>query len=232
MQLFFADNIESDICTLPPEESKHCVKVLRMGVGATLHLTDGQGSLCVARIVEPNDKGCVVAIEERQPHYGQRNHYLHLAVAPTKNTARLEWLVEKAVEIGIDEISPIICEHSERTLLKSDRLEKIVVSAMKQSLKTYKPQINAPVPITEFLNRDFDGCKMVAHCEGDARTKLQEVYNPGSPAVVLIGPEGDFSEHEINQALRCGYRPITLGPCRLRTETAALYAVVAINFLN
>lgn len=232
MQLFFAENLESDFYELPTEESRHCVRVLRMGAGDTLWLTDGRGTLCRATIVAPHDKACSVEIVERIEHYQQRNHRLHIAVSPTKNMARMEWFIEKAVEIGIDEITPIICDHSERCVLKADRMEKIIISAMKQSLKAYKPTLNAPTPLHQLLSAPFDGIKMICHCEENQRTPLREAYRPGHNALILIGPEGDFSNDEITTALSMGYSPVTLGDCRLRTETAALYATTAINFMN
>lgn len=235
MQLFFADNLDSDLYTLSPEESKHCVKVLRMEAGHEVHLTDGLGTLCRCRIVAPDPKACVVEVIERIANYEQRNHHLHLAVAPTKNTARLEWFVEKAVEVGIDEITPILCDNSERMVMKTERLEKIIVSAMKQSLKAYKPRVHQPVKLVDFIAQMADRedvKKMMCYCDGDNRTPIQEVYSKGESALVLIGPEGDFSPREIEKALASGFKPITLGNCRLRTETAALYATVAINFMN
>lgn len=234
MTLFFLNDTDSNLLTLPQEESKHCVKVLRMGAGEELYITNGNGTMCRCRILSPDAKGCVVEVVDRKTDYGRRSHYLHIAVAPTKNTARLEWFVEKAVETGIDEITPIMCDHSERTTLKTERLDKIVVSAMKQSLKAYKPRINEPVRLTDFLDTRFPDpfAKLICHCDGDHRTPLREVCHKGDNALVLIGPEGDFSEREIDKALSNGFQPVTLGDCRLRTETAALYATIAINFLN
>ena len=151
MQLFYLDNIESDICTLSEEESKHCVRVLRLGVGDELHLTDGRGTLCRCQIVDDNPKRCSVEIVERQSDYGKHPFHLHVAIAPTKNAARMEWFVEKAVEMGIDEITPLVCDHSERTVLKTERIEKIAVSAMKQSLKAFKPRVGLDVASSEDL---------------------------------------------------------------------------------
>ena len=236
--LFLAHNLDSDFLTLPEEESKHCAKVLRMRAGDTLMLTDGCGTMCHASIVEPDPKGCVVEITQRIPQYGRRNHHLHVAVAPTKNTDRMEWFVEKAVEIGIDSITPLICEHSERRVLKTDRIEKIIDSAMKQSLKAYRPSLNPPTPYKTFLenlstpqgNSQTD-IRLICHCDGE-RKSLHDLYQRGQSALVLIGPEGDFSDDEIKLAIDNNFNPVTLGPCRLRTETAALYATTAINFIN
>lgn len=232
MQLFFAEDIESDIYTLSEEESKHCIRVLRMVTGNEIFLTDGQGTLCRCSIVDAHPKHCTVQVVERTPNYGRHPFYLHVAVAPTKNNARMEWFLEKAVEMGIDEITPIVCQHSERNVMKQDRLEKIAISAMKQSLKTYKPVVNAPTPLDVLLRSPFDGQRFIAYCDGDHRTPLRSLYHTGDNALILIGPEGDFSPAEVQAALQSGFQPVTLGPCRLRTETAALAAVAFFNLLN
>lgn len=235
MTLFVVDNADAPILTLPQDESKHCVKVLRMGVGQELYATDGSGTLCRCRILNPDQHACEVEVVERRQEYLWRKHRLHVAVAPTKNNARLEWFLEKAVEIGVDEITPILCDHSERTALKQERIDKIVVSAMKQSLKAYKPVVHAPVRLLDLLSAPSTqtpgAAKLICHCEGDERMPLQQLYDGQRDALVLIGPEGDFSPREVEAALQAGFHPITLGPCRLRTETAALYATVAINLL-
>lgn len=233
MQLFFADTLDFDLCTLTATESHHCVKVLRLREGDTLHVTDGQGMMCVGHIVVADSNACQVAIDKQLTDYGRRDWHLHVAVAPTKNADRIEWFVEKAVEIGIDAVTLLVCDHSERTTLKMERLEKIVVSAMKQSLKAYRPQLQAAVPLHQFLeeHRDNDTCKLICHCDGERKT-LQQSYRCGHDAVVLIGPEGDFSPEEISAALQSGFTPVTLGNSRLRTETAALYATVALNLMN
>ena len=233
MTLFFTSHLSAPLITLPPEESKHCVKVLRMAPGEEVYLTDGCGTLCRCRILVADAKACELEVVQRLENYGQRPHRLHIAVAPTKNNARLEWFVEKAVEIGIDEITPLLCDHSERMVLKTERLDKIVVSAMKQSLKAYKPVVHEPVKMVDFLTQQQACCgaRLICHCEGDVRVPLQQVYHGDSDALVLIGPEGDFSPREIASALAQGFQPVTLGACRLRTETAALYATVAVNFL-
>ena len=234
MHLFLTDSTLSDYAILSQEESRHCVRVLRMGVGDELWVTAGDGVMCRARVAVPDDKACEVEIVERIQNYQRRPFSLHLAVAPTKNSARLEWLVEKAVEIGIDRITPVICDHSERGSQKTDRLEKIALSAMKQSLKATKPIIDQPVKLLDFLNDNaaVDAQRLVCYCSGEERHTLNDCYTPGRDALVLIGPEGDFSDREIAAALDCGFQPVTLGSCRLRTETAGLYAVTALNFIN
>lgn len=234
MKLFLTSDTSGNYATLSAEESKHCIRVLRMGVGDELWVTSGDGVMCRARVSNPDDKACEVEILERDPEYQHRPFHLHLAVAPTKNTARIEWLVEKAVEIGIDRITPVICDHSERGNQKIDRLEKIALSAMKQSLKAQKPEIDEPVKLIDFIRQQehSHATKMVCYCSGDERHTLHELYKPGTDVLVLIGPEGDFSPKEIGLALETGFLPVTLGSCRLRTETAGLYAVTALNFLN
>ena len=232
MQLFYINDLESDFQELAKEESNHCIRVLRMGIDDELYLTDGKGMLCKARIVSADAKRCGVQIIERTYEYQKRNHYLHIAVAPTKNISRIEWFLEKAVEMGIDEITPLICEHSERTSINMERLDKIVVAAMKQSLKAYKPILNNPTRISDFIKQPVAGDRYVAYCEGDNRQHLKNIYTPSKPALILIGPEGDFSQQEIEQVMACNYTPITLGECRLRTETAALAACFFINFMN
>ena len=236
MQLFFAQDIESDYCTLNEEESHHCVKVMRLVAGDRVAVTDGKGTLCQCSILEANPKHCLLQVDERTGDYGRHSFHLHLAVAPTKNTARMEWLVEKAVEMGIDEITPIVCDHSERCVLRQDRLQKIAVSAMKQSLKTFMPLIHPPTPLRELISHysilNSQLLRFVAYCDGDHRTPLHDCYTPGHDALILIGPEGDFSRQEITLAIAAGFQPITLGQYRLRTETAALAAIAYLNLLN
>ncbi len=236
MHLFLSDNTTTPYVTLLPDDSRHCVRVLRMAVGDELWVTSGDGTMCRARITDPDDKGCEVEIIERIEGYQPRPFHLHVAVAPTKNNARLEWFVEKAVEIGIDRITPIICDHSERPSLKTDRLDKLALSAMKQSLRALRPVIDMPVKLVDFLHQlgDADPSvqRFVCYCSGDDRHTLRQLYTPGSNALVLIGPEGDFSDREITTALQQGFQPVTLGDSRLRTETAALYATTVLNFMN
>ena len=238
MHLFLTDTTQGPYATLPPDESKHCIRVLRMQLGDELYVTSGDGTMCRARIVDPDPAACQVEITERLPDYGARPFKLHMAVAPTKNNARMEWFVEKAVEIGIDRITPVICDHSERGALKTDRLERIALSAMKQSLQARRPLIDPPINLPVFLqnlNSQFsilNSQKFVCHCVGDDRRTLHQLYTPGADALVLIGPEGDFSPHEIAEVLAQGFQPVTLGNNRLRTETAALYALTALNFMN
>ncbi|MBO7100949.1 MAG: 16S rRNA (uracil(1498)-N(3))-methyltransferase [Bacteroidales bacterium] len=238
MQLFYNPDITPNAyCTLDPEESRHAVRVLRMREGDELNVTDGRGNLYLCNIVDADDRACSVDVAETLSTFHFPLSTLHLAVAPTKNPSRMEWLVEKAVEIGVGEITLLQCDHSERSFLKTDRLEKLAVSAMKQSLHTVLPKINPTVKLSDWLNSQLSTLnsqlKFIAHCEADKpRTPLAAALKPGKDVVVLIGPEGDFSEEEIALALACGFQPVSLGPSRLRTETAALYAVVAFNLIN
>ena len=238
MQLFYCkDIIPNAFCTLDAEESRHAVKVLRLREGDGLDVTDGCGNLYHCQIVDANDKACVVEAAFDSNNQTIKQSSIHLAVAPTKNPSRMEWLVEKAVEIGVGEITLLQCDHSERSFLKTDRLEKLAISAMKQSLHTVLPKINPAVPLKDWLKFQssiFNSqLKFIAHCEADKpRSPLATALQPGRDAVVLIGPEGDFSEEEITLALEYGFQPVSLGPSRLRTETAALYAVTAFNLIN
>ena len=237
MQLFYCkDIIPNAFCTLDAEESRHAVRVLRLREGDELNVTDGRGNLYCCQIVEANDKACVVEASELLSAFHFPLSTLHLAVAPTKNPSRMEWLVEKAVEIGVGEITLLNCDHSERSFLKTDRLEKLAISAMKQSLHTVLPEIHPAVSLRDLLSTfrfPLFTQKFIAHCEADKpRTPLASALKPSQNAVVLIGPEGDFSEEEIALALDCDFHPVSLGPSRLRTETAALYAVTAFNLIN
>lgn len=217
---------------LNEEESKHAVRVLRLELGSTVQLIDGKGGLYTAEIKDAHPKRTILQITGVITGYQKRNHYLHIAIAPTKNLDRLEWFLEKATEIGIDEISLIICQRSERKEAKTERLNKIITSAIKQSLKAYHPVLNEPIALSKFLTQQFDGQKFIAHCEESEKTDLQSALQMHGRYLVLIGPEGDFSHAEIDAALDNGYKAITLGESRLRTETAALEACFEVNFLN
>ncbi len=236
MRLFLSDDTHGSYAILPPDESKHCVRVLRMTAGDELWVTSGDGAMCRARIAVPDERCCEVEIVERLDNYQPRPFCLHLAVAPTKNPARLEWLVEKAVEIGIDRITPLLCDHSERMHLKTERLDRIALSAMKQSLKARRPAIDPAISLDSLLSSlpesSPDARRLVCHCADSDRRSIRQLYAPGQDVLVLIGPEGDFSPREITLALDHGFHPVTLGNSRLRTETAALYAITALNFMN
>ncbi len=237
MQLFYCKDIApGGYATLEGEESRHAVRVMRLREGDEINVTDGRGHLYGCRIVGADDRACVVETVDTLSTLHASHSTLHIAVAPTKNPSRMEWLVEKAVEIGVGEMTLLDCDHSERSFLKTDRLEKIAVSAMKQSLHTVLPTIHPSVKLSDWLPTVQAGPlvqKFIAHCEADQpRTPLREALEGGRNAVVLIGPEGDFSAEEIALATECGFRPVSLGPSRLRTETAALYACCAFNLVN
>lgn len=234
MQLFFTPNIDinSDTIFLEKEESKHIVRVLRMKKGEKILLTDGKGNLLTTEIYDANQKSCEVKILARKSNHEKRNYHLHIAVAPTKNNDRYEWFLEKATEIGVDEITPIIGQRSERKTVKNDRLKKVILSAVKQSLKAYIPKINEAIKLKDFLIQEYNADKFIAHCVEDDKKTLKSQLIENHNYIVLIGPEGDFSKEEIDLAITKGFVPVTLGNFRLRTETAALVAVHSIAFVN
>lgn len=223
MALFFAPDIQSS-WELPEEESAHCLRVLRLGVGDELEVTDGKGRIFRTTIVSTAGKRCKVeAIEEKCVEKGWRGN-LTIAIAPTKNMDRIEWLAEKATEIGLDAITFINCRFSERKVIKTERIERIVVSAMKQSLKYNKPIVGEMVDFKKFISQPHSGAKYIAHCYDSERVLLKDVLREGEEATILIGPEGDFSPQEVELAVEAGFRPVSLGSSRLRTETAGLAA--------
>ncbi|MCK9162794.1 MAG: 16S rRNA (uracil(1498)-N(3))-methyltransferase [Bacteroidales bacterium] len=233
MQLFYCPDINpNQIFTLGKEESQHLIKVLRQKEGDKVHLTDGKGNLFEADILEANPRACIVKIVNTKEEYNKRDYYLHIAIAPTKNISRIEWFLEKATEIGIDEITPIICQHSERDVLKHERLEKIIISAMKQSLKAYMPKLNSPTPLLQVINNSTEKNKLIGYCIGDNRNQIKDIYKPKESVLIVIGPEGDFSEKEVEEAIKNNFQTITLGKERLRTETAGIYVVNIIHSLN
>lgn len=231
MYLFYTPDIDIHP-ELPEEEAAHCLRVLRLSQGDKITLTDGKGYFYEAQISVASAKRCSVSILNKtfQPFYW-RGH-LHLAMAPTKNMDRTEWFAEKATEIGIDEISFLNCRFSERKVLKVERIEKIVVSAVKQSLKARKPQINEMTSFDKFVRQDFPGNKFIAHCYAGEKPLLKDVLSNEKDTLVLVGPEGDFSPEEVELALSCGFRPVSLGMSRLRTETAALVAAHLMNLYH
>ena len=232
MHLFYTPDIDGEKYILSEEESKHCIKVLRLETGHEVHLIDGRGGFYRCEIIRADIKRCEVRCIEKKENYGKRNFHLHIAIAPTKNIERMEWFLEKCTEIGIDEITPLLCDHSERKIIKPDRLEKVIVSAMKQSLKAYRPVLNPLTEFQTFIAKERNGVKYIAHCEEGDKKRLDEVYSPESNATILIGPEGDFSKKEILSAFSHRFIPITLGKSRLRTETAGIVACHSINFIN
>ena len=252
MELFYSSDIEGGICRLDQDESGHCVKVLRHRSGDEISVIDGCGTLYRCRITSDSPKGVEAMVLSSEEGWGGHPYHLHMAVCPTKNNDRYEWFAEKACEIGMDEVSPVIGEHSERRVFKTARIGKILVSAAKQSLKAAVPVVNEPVSVKEFIEthgrRSFDYAqddsgnaqedkvlRMIAYCFEDERVprrSIREVLEgfDGSEITILIGPEGDFSRSEAELALAHGFIPVHLGPSRLRTETAALTAVSAVYF--
>jgi 16S rRNA (uracil1498-N3)-methyltransferase len=234
MQLFYNSEIskETTQITFDKIESKHIVRVLRKKEGDTLKITNGKGLLFDAEISFANDKKCIAIIINVAEKGKSWKYYLHIAIAPTKNNDRIEWFLEKATEIGIDEITPIICSNSERRFVKLERFEKIIQAAMKQSLKFTLPKLNEPIKFNEFISQDFDGKVCIAHCEEQEKYTLKSIVEPFEKTTILIGPEGDFSSKEIKKALVKKCIPISLGNSRLRTETAGLVAVNIVSFIN
>ena len=255
MQLFYAPDIIPPHYVLSGEESRHAVKVLRLAAGDRLHITDGRGSLFVAEVVRPDPRGCEVRVVENLPEYGRRGYSLTMAVAPTKNSDRYEWFLEKATEVGVDTVIPIECANSERRVFKPERAAKVVASAMKQSLKAYLPALEPLTPVRELIQRPIEGVKLIAHCRTDmdcftsfamteeraslrgcspkqSRIPITKALPAATDALILIGPEGDFTAEEVALALKNGFIPISLGESRLRTETAALVAVTAAYLAN
>jgi len=233
MHLFYTPDLNANTYTLNEEESNHCNKVLRLKQGDKVNLIDGVGGLYTAEIAEATKRAVHLNIIDKQSEFGKRNHYLHIAIAPTKNIDRLEWFLEKATEIGIDEITPILCDRSERKVVKEERLEKVITSAVKQSLTAYHPKINAATALKDVIKQGEADDKLIAHCiREDERNSISEVIKPHQNYLILIGPEGDFTPKEIELALQSGFKPVTLGNTRLRTETAGLAACFEVNFLN
>lgn len=224
-----------DTLSLPEAESAHAVRVLRHTEGDIVEVVDGRGGLYRCRIVAAHPKHTALEIEERITLPKVWTPTLTLAVAPTKSIDRMEWLMEKAVEVGIDRFVPLICQRSERRAIRSDRLEKIAVSAMKQSLKALLPEISDPTPLETFLANTAgeEADRFVAWCDADSpRCLLSCAYTPGHNAILLIGPEGDFTPAEVSSATAAGYLPVTLGDNRLRTETAALFGLDTFHIIN
>ena len=229
MDLFFDSDIV-DTLTLNAQESRHCVSVLRHKAGDVIRVSDGKGTFFECRITEAHPKHCKVEIVTKQTHE-KRSFNLHIAIAPTKNIDRTEWFAEKVTEIGIESVTLLRCEHSERKKVRLDRLEKILVAASKQSLKAYKPALTDLIKFKDFID-DNRGAGYIAHCNSSNLPHFKTVYTSGEDATILIGPEGDFSPEEVEYALKNGFKEISLGYSRLRTETAGVIACAMFNLLN
>ena len=234
MQLFYNKDLAADSKEIRFDkiESRHIVKVLRKKNGDTLYITNGEGLLFLAEISVASDKNCVAQITEIQTQKKPWNYHLHVAIAPTKSMDRLEWFLEKATEIGIDEITPIITEHSERKVVKLERIEKIVVAAAKQSLKYHFPKINDAIKFKDIISGSFNGNKCIAHCYAEIEKQALKSVVLKDNILILIGPEGDFSSSEVESSLTNGFISVSLGESRLRTETAGIAAVHTVSLLH
>ena len=238
MQLFYSKDIDvkQSIYTFDKIESRHIIKVLRKNEGDKLYITNGRNSLFVGEIIDANDKKCQVELLEHLPQVAKRNYKVTIAIAPTKNNNRLEWFLEKATEIGIDNVQPILCEHSERKVIKTDRLQKVMVTAMKQSKQYKLPDLQKLRSFKKWVTTEFNGQKLIAQCLFDKANKdknyLQKQLIPNTDVLLFIGPEGGFSDKEIKLALQNDFIPVSLGDNRLRTETAGIVAVQTIHLKN
>lgn len=232
MHLFYTPDIEGLQYTLDADESRHCVRVLRLGAGEAVVLVDGKGNWYNGVIGKADPKGCIVQCHEKIENFGRRSFRLHIAMAPTKNIDRTEWMLEKCTEMGVDTVTMLDTRYSERKVVKDERLEKVVAAAMKQSLKAYLPRINPMTGFDRFVKSCGEKHKFIAHCNPGEKKRMDELYLPGEDVVILIGPEGDFSEEEVAKAVQAGFQSVTLGQSRLRTETAGIVACHSINFMN
>jgi 16S rRNA (uracil1498-N3)-methyltransferase len=233
MQVFYAPGIKGKVHILGEKESGHCIRVLRMKKNTPVKLIDGRGNLYEGFVSVPDPKGCEISITGITADFERRPYKLHIAISPLKNPERFEWFIEKSVEIGIDEITPLICRNSEKKSVKPERINNIIVSAMKQSLKTVLTSFNDPVEFSEFVTRKNDCKKIISHCSARFdRRAISDLYVREDDALILIGPEGDFSDDEISLALNNGFKSAHLGKSRLRTETAGIAACHSIYFMN
>ncbi|CAN5406871.1 16S rRNA (uracil(1498)-N(3))-methyltransferase [soil metagenome] len=232
MHTFYFPDLSENIIQLDEDESKHAVRVLRLTIGADVMLVNGKGIRAYAKVSDDHPKRCVLEISERKQETSDRKYKLTIAVAPTKNLDRMEWFIEKATEIGIDEIVLISCEHSERLTVKTERMEKVAVSAIKQSQQSWLPEVKGITDFKTFISSvPSTTQRYIAHCAEGEKIKLKEVVKQEGEIFILIGPEGDFSKNEISMAIESGFMPITLGERRLRTETAALVAVMTVHLV-
>jgi 16S rRNA (uracil1498-N3)-methyltransferase len=233
MQIFFAPDIAGDVYTLDENESKHCIRVLRMTTGSRVRLIDGKGSLYEAVITSPDPRRCSLSITGVIKNFETRDYRLHIAISPLKNYERFEWFIEKSVEIGVDEITPLLCDNTEKPGIKRERISNLIISAMKQSLKSTLTTLNEPILFSDFVKGNPAGRRMIAHCSKDSsRSKIGDVCRKGDDVIILIGPEGDFSLNEIKEAVDAGFIPVHMGKSRLRSETAGIAACCTIYFIN
>ncbi len=232
MHLFYYPHIEEKIFTLDKTESLHCARVLRLRENDIIYLTDGKGKLCRAQIISPDKKACVTQITKVTNVPREREYSLQIAISPTKSIARFEWFLEKATEIGIDSVIPVMCKNSERLIIKEERLKKVIISAMKQSLKSWLPDISPFITFSQLVRESFNGDKFIATGSEPVHNHLGMHCNLGSNTLIVIGPEGDFNQEEMNLALQNNFIPASLGKSRLRTETAGVAACHTVNLIN
>lgn len=232
MQLFYIPDISGAEVILNETESKHAIRVLRLTEGTQVQLIDGVGGFYEAIISNAHHKRCKLLITKSVSEFEKRNFKLHIAIAPTKNIDRFEWFLEKCTEIGIDEITPLLSEHSERKIVKPERLEKILVSAIKQSLKAYLPKLNSINTLNHLVSNSEYKNKYIAHCNAGDKVHLKDEIKKDEDVLILIGPEGDFSKEEVALAIQNGFKEISLGNARLRTETAGVVACHIANLMN
>ncbi len=235
MILFYTDDIQDGLATLAQEEARHCLQSLRKKSGDTIQFVDGKGGFYEGEIIEASKKKCVLSIKSVIENYNAPDFQLHIAIAPTKNISRFEWFLEKTTEFGISTVTPLLCQRSERKNIRTDRLRKIMLTAMKQSLKAYLPKLNELSKFQDFIKSPADSSfdYFIAHCHPDkALSHLKDVAKKNKNICILIGPEGDFSKEEVELALQQGYEGISLGKSRLRTETAGIAACHISNLIN
>lgn len=232
MQVFYAPNCQLGFFPLHEEESKHVVRVLRMKQGDPVYVIDGNGKLFEGIIFEPHIKHCILQLNKVTEGFEKRNYRLHIAISPLKSVDRFEWFIEKAIEIGVDEITPLLCSHTEKKNINKDRLNRIVESAMKQSLKAYHPLLNDIQSFEKFILLHENGERGIAYCGEGEKTFIGKAFTKNADSIILIGPEGDFTADEFTMALNKGFKGISLGESRLRTETAGVVACHAMSFMN
>ena len=232
MNLFYDLDITGQFYSLNKVDSNHLVRVLRIKIGETIFVTDGKGMLFECVVTDTNPKSCQIDIVNKTPGADKPNFNLQIAIAPTKNISRFEWFLEKSTEIGVDSISPVLCDHSERKTIKLDRLNRVITAAMKQSLKSFHPKLDDLININDFIEKPFQCQKFIAYVDNNIENELFNICKPNTDTLVLIGPEGDFSKEEIANAIDNGFIPVKLGLSRLRTETAGIVACHTVNMVN
>lgn len=234
MNLFYTDNIQDNVATLSEEEARHCTQVLRKRIGDSIHFVDGKGRLYTGEIREIQRKKCTLNVTKTIQEYQKPMSHIHIAIAPTKNINRFEWFLEKATEIGISEVTPLLCRYSERKRIRTDRLQKIMLTAMKQSLKAYLPKLNELTTFNDFIltHNSTKSRTFIAHCQEGQKPHLKNIASAAEDSIILIGPEGDFSPQEVALALQHNYEATSLGNTRLRTETAGIAACHILNLIN